>query len=252
MTQQESIKKYFDAMLQEGIISPGSMSLLSQRTLQYALKELFQGIEFKDKNLLDIGGGKGIHSFFAACMGAKEVICLEPGADGSRSDVVERFKRLHQILSLNQVELKPNTFQDFDPACKTFDIILLHNSINHLDETACINLLKDDLARKNYHSLFSKLSSLLKPGGKLIVRDCSRYNFFALLGIKNPVAPTIEWHKHQSPKTWATMLLENGFCNPKIRWLSLSELGGPGKFMGNKLMSYFLQSRFCLTMDKAS
>ena len=127
-----------------------------------------------------------------------------------------KFKKLGGILGYDQVRLEPVTFQAFEPARKQFDIILLHNSINHLDETACINLLGDEASRTIYLNMCSKLSALASSGAKLIVCDCSRYNFFALLGIKNPFAPTIEWHKHQAPEIWVDLLSQVGFVNPRI------------------------------------
>ncbi len=86
--------------------------------------------------------------------------------------------------------------------------------------------MKDNNSKAVYHEIFS----LSNKGTKLIVCDCSRYNFFALLKIRNPFSPTIEWHKHQSPELWAKLLKEAGFINPKIRWSSFNTLGKLGKF----------------------
>ena len=155
------------------------------------------------------------------------------------------------MLGYNQVEFEPVTFQAFDSAEKQFDIILLHNSINHLDETACINLLNDEASKAIYMDIFSKLSSLASSGAKLIVCDCSRYNFFALLKVRNPFAPTIEWHKHQAPKVWVNLLGQVGFVNPRIRWTAFNTLRSPGRILlGNRLLSYFLRSDFRFTMKK--
>ena len=155
------------------------------------------------------------------------------------------------MLGYNHVWFKPVTFQAFDPTGKQFDTILLHNSINHLDETACINLLNDEASQAIYMDIFSKLSSLASSGAKLIVCDCSRYNLFALLRIRNPFAPTIEWHKHQAPEIWVDLLSQVGFVNPKVRWTAFNTLRSPGRILlGNKLLSYFLRSDFRFTMEK--
>ena len=251
ITKQELIKKYFDALLQEGLLSSRSSS--AKNKLQFWLERLFKDMSFKGKTMLDIGGGSGIISFYSACLGAKEVVCLEPEAAGSRSGVLEKFRRLHTRLQLSQVGLEPTTLQSFDPAGRKFDIVLLHNSVNHLDETACISLLKDENSSEIYKSIFSKIYSLSNSGAGLIVCDCSRYNFFALLRIINPFAPSIEWHKHQSPKVWAQLLSEVGYCNPEINWNAPSDLRSPGALLlGNKYLSYFLTSHFCLRMEKPS
>ena len=238
------MEEYLDIAKKMGIYSQ------SKEDFRFYLNYLFQQITFNGKSMLDIGGGSGLYSFYGSIRGAKEVICLEPGLEGSTKDMVDSFKQLSAKLLLRNVVLIRETLQDYDPFDKTFDIILLHNSINHLDEEACIKLQYDKDAQNRYKSIFNKLSGLASPGAKIIITDCSPNNFFALLGLTNPFAPTIEWHKHQSPEYWNNMLSNYGFVNPKIHWISFSFLRKVGRFLlGNRFASYFLNSHFCLTMD---
>ena len=244
MSTKPSLEGYFSAVIEEGLYP-------NRGNLQFHLRTLFKDIALENRRVLDIGGGSGLHSFYAACMGAKEVVCLEPETEGSRSGMGAKFRKLNGMLGYDQVKFEPVTFQAFEPKGKQFDIILLHNSINHLDETACINLLNDEAFKATYLNMCSKLSSFAGRGAKLIVCDCSRYNFFALLRIGNPFAPTIEWHKHQAPEVWVDLLSQVGFVNPRIRWTSFNTLRSPGKvLLGNKLLSYFLRSNFRFTMEK--
>lgn len=246
MNRNELFKKYLNVAVKEGLVR-------SKGSLTFHLNYLFQDESFIGKSMIDIGGGSGLHSFYAAIMGAKHVICLEPELEGSTKGTLEKFKQLSASLSLSNVSLQPIRFQEFDAGNQTFDIILLHASINHLDEEACIKLQYDDEARKRYELIFQKLSKIAAPGAKLIITDCSRYNFFALLGIKNPFAPTIEWHKHQSPEFWSNMLSDYGFTSPQIRWTSFSHLRKIGRLLfGNRFASYFLTSAFLLVMDKSA
>jgi len=246
MTKAKLIDRYFSVMIQAGLYS-------FKGRLQFYLRRLFEDMSFENKRFLDIGGGNGIFSFYAACMGAKEVICLEPEAEGSSLVGSIEFKKvLSHLPFLDQVRLEHTTIQSFESCGRMFDVILLHGSVNHLDENACINLLHDENSRRIYRAIFSKISSISNIGAKIIIYDCSRYNIFPLLKVKNPFAPNMEWHKHQSPKLWAALLSEAGFCNPKIRWMSFNVLRSPGKlFLGNKLMSYFITSHFFLRMEKA-
>ena len=240
-----NLEDYLSAVIKEGLYP-------NRGNLQFHLKTLFKNIALENRRVLDIGGGSGLHSFYAACMGAKEVVCLEPETEGSRSGMGAKFRRLSGILGQDHVWFEPVTFQAFEPAGKQFDIILLHNSINHLDETACINLLNDDASKAIYMDICSKLSSLASSRAKLIVCDCSRYNFFALFRIRNPFAPTIEWNKHQAPEVWVDLLSQVGFVNPRIRWTSFNTLRSPGRvLLGNRLLSYFLRSDFRFTMEKS-
>lgn len=246
MKKKECVDKYFSLINQEGLYSP------YKHNLRFYLTHQFKNISFDKKTVLDVGAGAGVFSFYAACMGAKEVICLEPEAAGLKPGMVEKFKKLQSGLpDLDQVKRVSITIQNFNPDDKKFDIILLHNSINHLDEEACIHLQHDIRAIEIYKMIFQKLGNLASNGAKLIITDCSRYNFFALCRIKNPFAPDIEWHKHQSPEYWAKLLFYAGFCNPKIQWISFSRLRSIGRLLlGNKFASYFLHSQFSLFMEK--
>jgi len=235
---------YLDTAIEERLYS-------TKGRLQFHTDALFGEIDFNNKTVLDIGGGTGLHSFYAAARGARKVVCLEPEADGSSAGVIEKIHRLKKLLERDNVEFKPLTLQAFEPEGETFDVILLHSSINHLDETACINLLREPKFKAVYREVFSKIFSLSNKGAKLIVCDCSRYNLFALLKIRNPFAPTIEWHKHQAPEVWANLLAGVGFVNSRISWPSFNRLGNWGRVLfGNKFAAFFLASSFCLRMDK--
>jgi hypothetical protein len=224
----------------------------SQKEFIFYVREIFKKINFRQKNMLDIGGGSGIFSFYSAIMGVKKGIVLEPGAGGSQTNILDKFYRLQNNLKLkDRVMIENKTFQDFNRTLNKFDIILLHNSINHLDENACSSLHSNPESKKLYRNIFKKIYTLANNGANIIITDCSRYNFFAFLKIKNPFAPTIHWETHQSPELWKNFLSEAGFINIKIRWLSFRQLRQFGKFLlANKLISFFLNSHFLITAQK--
>jgi SAM-dependent methyltransferase len=223
----------------------------TKRRLKFYTEALFRGVDLDNKAVLDIGGGEGLLTFYAAARGARRLVCLEPEADGSSAGVLEKIGRLKTVLGGQNVEFKPITLQAYAPEGEKFDVILLHQSINHLDEPACIGLLQEPRFKAVYRELFGKLFSLSNKGAKVIICDCSRYNLFALLGVRNPFVPTIEWHKHQAPQVWAELLAEVGFVNPRISWRSFNRLGNWGRvLLANKFAAYFLESSFCLRMEK--
>ena len=223
----------------------------SKNKLRHRLNYMFKDISFHGKSMLDIGAGSGSLSLYGACMGAKSVSSLEPELAGSRGGTFNKLTRMSEELPQYSITPLPISFQDFDPGNQTFDIILLHASINHLDEEACINLQNSDEAQSRYKLIFQKLSSIASPGAKLIIYDCSRYNFFVLVGLPNPLASKIDWHKHQSPKYWANMLQHFGFENPKIRWEAPTTRYTIGRwFFRNRVGAYFTSSSFYLVMDK--
>ena len=231
MESEKDIELYLDVMAQEGLTR-------NKGNLRFQMASIFGRVDFNNKKVLDIGGGSGLCSFYAACLGASKVLCLEPEDEGSSSRVIEKFCILREALGANNVEIESKTLQEYNSGAETFDIILLHNSINHLDETACINLRNDENSKAIYREILAKISSLANKDAKLIICDCSCHNFFALLKLRNPLMPTIEWHKHQPPKVWIDLLTQVGFSNPKIGWLTFNRMRWWGKLLtGNKIMS---------------
>lgn len=244
MRTAQGTASYMDVAIRERLYS-------TRDRLQFRMQALFGEIDFNRKAVLDIGGGTGLYSFYAASRGAAKVVCLEPEADGSSPGMVEKIQKLRQLLQSPNVEFKPLTLQAFEPQGQKFDLVLLHASINHLDETACIHLLEGAQHKAAYREVFRKIFALSNKGAKLIICDCSRHNLFAALGLRNPFAPTIEWHKHQAPQVWAQLLSEVGFVNPRTTWWSFNRLGRLGRMLfANRFAAYFLTSSFCLRMEK--
>jgi len=238
------LDNYFNTAVKEKLYS-------SNRHLKFKTSKLFEDVELKDKTILDIGGGDGLFSIYAACSGAEYVVCLEPEGEGSYGKMNDNFERFKKSLQLTNILLLRKTFQDYDAGNLKFDVVLLHNSINHLNEQACENLLKETEARKLYLSVIKKLFEITNNGAQIIISDCSNKNFFAKHNIKNIFAPTIEWNKHQQPETWAEFFRESGFQKVSISWNSPKQLGHIGNlFLGNKYLSYFLGSHFRLLITK--
>ncbi|MBA2504340.1 MAG: class I SAM-dependent methyltransferase [Thermoleophilaceae bacterium] len=225
----------------------GTLGVSPTRYPEY-LGRLFEGVPLQGRRLLDVGGGSGLISFYAALQGA-EVTCLEPTAEGSNPEMDAGFERLRAALGDQaQVELDRRTLQQLDPAPGSYDVIVLHNSVNHLDEDACQALPDDPGARRTFVGLFEELRAALRPGGQVIVADCARLNLFAAVGARNPFVPDIEWHLHQQPKVWAALLEEAGFTRPRIRWNPMTRAGRAGRvLLANWLGAFVTQSHFSLT-----
>ena len=219
----------------------------------YLQSQLFGDIDFRGKSFLDIGGGNGLFSFCAVNRGAKNAVVIEPEFDGSSSGVQDEFRKLSDYLDLSNVKMSTSLLQDYDAEGQKFDIVLMRNSINHIDEQACIRLHQDNMARQSYVQTLAALKMLTNPGAILIVTDCARRNLFGDLGITNPFAKSIEWHKHQQPKTWVSILKEVGFKLDFIKWLSFNSLRSVGSILqANKVGAYLTHSAFVLQMRKTT
>jgi SAM-dependent methyltransferase len=226
----------------------------SAANFDWALRrKLFAGVDLEGKTMLDIGCGDGRMGLWAAAHGARRVIGLEPEVDGSSAGMQESFRRTARQIGLEErVQLVTARLQDFDAGHERFDIVLLTASINHLNEDACMRLHKDEQARQIYREHLRRLAQVAAPGATLIVTDADRRNLFALLGVRNPLAPTIEWEKHQSPKLWARLLCDVGFENPTVRWTAFNTPRGPGQaLLGNRVCAYLLTSEFMLRMRRS-
>jgi SAM-dependent methyltransferase len=222
----------------------------TRHNLDHFLSTVFGNVVLNGCTVLDIGGGMGLLSFAAIQRGAARAVLVEPEARaaGGTAGVVARFREVRDALGWSdRVTLHPGTFQAFDPGAERFDLVLSHNSINHLDERACAQLHRSAEARGTYLEIFAKVRGLMRPGGRFVILDCARHNLFGDLGIRSPIMPAIEWRKHQQPRVWAQLLSEAGLTEPAIRWTTLHSLGRPGRLLlGNSAAAYVLTSHFRL------
>jgi SAM-dependent methyltransferase len=214
--------------------------------------QLFRDIDFKGKNMMEIGCGKGILCLWAALHGASETVGLEPLAEGAydSSECHRDFESMARELELPQAKISPLTVQQYTGVENHFDIVLSVASINHLDEKACVHLQDSPDAVRTYEDIFRGIARMMKPGGKLIIVDAARHNVFGDLGIRNPLTPNIEWFKHQQPEYWVELLDKSGFGNPDISWTSGRLLRYAGLRTVPKSLAYFGQSVFRLELTR--
>jgi len=240
----ESTEQFFNLAISLGLYS-------NKERLATHIRFLFGDKELFGNQILDIGGGSGLLSFYAASQGA-DVVCLEPENDGSTQGMTSIFKNFKMQFTqcLGEVTLKSNTLQDFATR-KRFQLVLAANSINHIDEKATEQLHESIVAKKSFKIYFEKIHKLMKPNGSLIITDCSRRNFFNDLGLKSPLMPTIDWEKHQSPETWIEIIEEAGFEKSNLKWSTPNSLGAFGQsFLSSRLVAYFTLSHFRIVSRK--
>jgi SAM-dependent methyltransferase len=212
---------------------------------------LYRDVPLNGMQVLDIGAGSGVFSLYAAAAGASRVVCLEPEAAGSREGKLATFGRVVEASGIQSVEMRDVTLQDYDSGGERFDLLLLHGSINHLDEPACIELRKNPEALRTYEGLFASMAELTAPGGHLLLVDATSDNLWPRLGLKNPMAPWIEWHKHQPPEVWRGLAEAAGFRYCCTQWSTPSVLGSVGRvLLGNRIGAYLTLGAFRLHMRK--
>ena len=216
-----------------------------------AMRRFFRGTTLNKKSVLDIGGGIGACSFFAATLGATDVLCFEPHADGSEGIPPEGFDAIRRKMGLTQVKLIE---AEFSPRHleREFDIVVLHNVVNHLNEAACESLHRSEAAESAYRRIFKELAAVMSASGKIILSDCARHNLWGDLRIRNPITPTIEWKKHQQPRRWADLLTSSGLTVDEIDWTFPARLGDSWRpLLGNRVAAYLTNSHFRLTASRS-
>ena len=90
MESKQKIDHYLNAAVKEGMYGNKSRLLFQMDTF-------FKGIDLQNKCILDVGGGNGLFSFYAACRGAKKVVCLEPEVDGSVAGMIDNFLKIKSL-----------------------------------------------------------------------------------------------------------------------------------------------------------
>ena len=109
-----------------------------------ATNRIFEGIDIKGKSILDVGCGNGELMRSALLQGANICKGIEPNVNVTKS-----------IWNIKDILLFPIRFQDYEMAANTIDVIVLKDSINHLDEESCITLHKNVTAIMRYKEIFN-------------------------------------------------------------------------------------------------
>jgi SAM-dependent methyltransferase len=220
---------------------------------RYFADLIFAGVPLAGKRVLDVGGGTGIGSFWAVMVGgAASALVLEPSMDGSPTDVHDKFHEMAAAAGTgDRVQMQPIVLEDLDPALGTFDVVLLHQSINHIGEAYVADLPYSLAGQQHYHAFFDVLAERTAPGGTLIVMDSSNRNLFGDFGRRSPLLPTVDFRMHQPPEQWSGMLAHHGFTEERITWLTRREAGVLGTtVLRNKLAAYLTTSFFVLQMRR--
>ena len=216
-----------------------------RRSYDY-LKWCFKDVDFKDKTVSDIGGGNGIYSIYARSQGTSSALNLEPFGAGSKDS------DSHKHVIPNSIKFDQRTIQEYNESQKV-DIIILHDSINHLNEELFTKIHKDSKALEEYQKLVNKISDLLSERGVIIVTDCGQKNFWTMLGLKSPIAPNNEWNLHQSPKMAVNLFKVTGSkYTYSPRWSPFKRFDSFGRILSSLgfLPSFFMKSHFNLLLKK--
>ena len=215
----------------------------------YFSRYVFDGIDLSSKNIADVGGGNGIASFYAC---VSDPSCnswvVDPIEEGSNSQMMQQYSAFQNRFSCERVRYHRDVIDTLEHP-QMFDILLLHNSINHIVEDL-LGLEQTDLT--SFRQRLQSIISRLRVGGVLIVAECGRRNLWGDLGFKSPFSPTIEWKIHKEPEFWREILEPLGVEHLKTTWSARREFGSFGKrFLSNRFAAYVTNSHFVSVYKRA-
>jgi len=215
------------------------------KRIKYNCTSAFGGVNLEGRTILEIGAGAGLLSAYASQF-AQHVVALEPEAAGSSGDYLSTIHRLKHSLQATNLEIVSNVLQDYKFHGQRFDLVVLHDSVNHLCEDACEHLHQSEEARRIYQDIFSHVAEMMVDGGRMLIFDCSPRNFFHLAHVKHPITPQIEWRKHQPPRVWLSLLEPLGFVREELSWTVAYPLRVFSPILANSVAAFFLFSHFRL------
>src|SRR5215468_7528117 len=88
----DAFDRYMSAAIDQKLYS-------NVRNLRRHLQYIFDGIDLRDREVLDIGGGSGLLAVYAAVCGARSAVCVEPEGAGSSSGMRSRFERFKSAVN---------------------------------------------------------------------------------------------------------------------------------------------------------
>lgn len=228
----------------------------SSERLDYTLGAHFRGLTLDNRTVFEIGAGPGFFSTWCVIHGATEVVAIEPEATGSSIGVRLEFEELQHAIKLNKkVFYLSMTLEEYLYKYKltSFDYILMHSVINHLDESATerLHFTAAEEERQRYKDIFKSLYHKLKPKGIISIYDVGRCNFWNDMKLRNPFGATHEYHKHQQPKVWKKLLHQSGYEFMDLLWLIPFRLRKMQRILSWKVPLYFTNSGFILRCKRS-
>jgi SAM-dependent methyltransferase len=217
----------------------------------HALQNVFRGIDFRGKRVLEIGSGRGLLAMYIGMRGAAEVLSMEPELVGATSGVIAEQRARLETLGLQNVVVVPADFNTWDPGAARFDVIVSRASINHLHESAH-HAEHHEPTWNGYVGVARRIHGMLSPNGQFVATDACRYAFFTglrRLGVRRPwnrKRSGVDWRHHQNPGTWIKIFRHAGFSQVTVHYPVPYRLKAAASVIDNRVANFFLTGGFIL------
>jgi len=217
----------------------------------YFREFIYSNVDFQGKTIADVGGGNGIASFYALSADPQcQCWIVDPIIEGSNLAMMDQYALMAEKTDATRVHFHKDFIETLEDP-QQFDIVLMHNSINHIGEDIIEEAKSNDGRYLEFIGRLKPIIDRVVQGGTIIVSDCGTENFWDKIGLRSPFAPTIEWNLHGEPEFWQKMLESVGCAHVKTGWTSRRELGKLGKLLlANRFTSYFTTRHFVSVYKK--
>jgi len=175
---------------------------------EYHFKQQFQGINFDNASVLEIGCGKGLVSTkIALSTKAKRIVALDESAGkGSRKGVLDDLRRNIQKLNIRNITVAEEDF--WQTNFNAFNIIIANNSLHHLVSNGKY-YFKSLAIHNSYKKMFSRINNMLENHGLFVIKDIDPLILFRII---NPrYFRFMDWEDHPPYKAWLDMIDNNNF-----------------------------------------
>src|SRR5207248_2669337 len=140
--------------------------------LAWRCQNTFRNVFWQGKDICEIGCGRGDMAIYLALHGARRVVALEPIADGSNPAYCTVLKDRLNKLQPHNVTFLPIKVEEYEFEPESFDVVYGLALIEHIHETRRA-LSKDPEAWAAYKEAFGRFHRMLRPGGMLLLTNCS-------------------------------------------------------------------------------
>jgi SAM-dependent methyltransferase len=245
-TQTELPPEYIAMLERDGHRNPPAFA--------HTLANMFRGIDFTGKRVLEIGSGRGLLAIYMGMRGA-QVLSMEPEMVGATSGVIAQQQARLAALGMRNVEVINADFNTWDPGDRRFDVIVSRASINHLYASEH-HAEHHKETYDAYLQVARRVREMLAPGGIFVATDACRYAFFSglrPLGIRRPwrlERSSVDWRHHQNPSTWKKIFREAGFSSIQVAYPVAYKLRALRPIVDTALANFFLQGAFILRAQR--
>jgi SAM-dependent methyltransferase len=246
LTKSELPPEYIAMLERDGHRNPPAFA--------HTLANMFRGLDFTGKRVLEIGSGRGLLAIYMGMRGA-HVLSMEPEMVGATSGVIAQQEARLKALGMRNVEVINADFNTWDPGDRRFDIIVSRASINHL--YASVHHADHDKETYDaYLQVARRVRDMLVPGGTFVATDACRYAFFSGMrqfGLRRPwrwERSSVDWRHHQNPGTWKKIFREAGFGTIKVAYPVPYRLRTLRPIIDTAAANFFLQGAFILRAQR--